>query len=165
MQKFAPLSLRRMLTLALALVILASHAGMASANNGAYTWRNETISFEVYGSCSDPDGLYQVTLVSSGASHFVENANGYKFNHEEHGTYFIEPIDASSPVTYSGRYSDHFVDTGYLTGDHWSFNRTFINVGQGSDGTHEIFRFTNIWTVTPNGKANERESGMQWICN
>lgn len=158
-----------MLVIALTLAILAGSVHRANAGNGAFTdtftWKNETLTFEVYGSCSDPDGLYQITIVSSGAIHIVENANGYKFKVAEHGTYFLEPIDASSPVTYSGQYADQFVDTGIFTGDHWAFNRTFISVGRGSDGTHETFRFTNIWIVTPNGTVNERESGFQWICN
>jgi len=156
---------RSFLVIALSFAVLAGFTGTARADSPAFTWQNVTDTFVVFGSCSDPDGMYQITLVSSGAAHFVENGNGYKFRASEHGTFFIEPIDAASPVTYSGQYSDHFLDTGIFTGEKWAFNRTFISVGRGSDGTHEVFRFTNIWIVTPNGTMNDRESGFQWICN
>lgn len=157
-----------MLVIALTLTVLAGSVHRANAGNGAFTdtftWKNVTDTFVVQGSCSDPDGVYQITIVSSGAIHLTEDDSGYKFSWAENGTYYIEPIDADSPVTYSGRYATHLVDTGIFTDGKFVFKNSFTNVGLGSDGTRELFRFTNIFVVTPNGIENERESGFQWMC-
>ena len=164
MKKLQSPLFRGMLVVVLALTVLAGSIRTVYADSGAFTWQNVTDTFVAFGSCSDPDDVYQITIVSSGAIHFVENANGYKFSWAENGTYYIEPIDAASPVTYSGRYSTHLADTGIFSDGKFVFKNTFTNVGRGSDGTRETFHFTNIFAVTPTGIENERES-VQWICN
>jgi hypothetical protein len=167
MKKLQSSLLRIALVFTLALAVLAGSVRAAYAGNGAFTdtvtWKNATDSFVVFGSCSDPDGVYQVTIVSSGAIHFVENVNGYKFSWAENGTYYLEPIDADSPVTYSGRYSTHLVDTGFFTGGKFVFKNTFTNVGRGSDGTRETFHVTTHAVLTATGVLYEIEN-VQWIC-
>jgi hypothetical protein len=167
MKKLQSPLFRITLVLALALAVLAGSVRAASAGNGAFTdtitWQNLTDTFVVSGSCSDPDGVYQITLVSNGAIHFVENANGYKFSWAEAGTYSIEPIAADSPVTYSGRYSTHLIDTGLFTGGKFVFKNTFTNVGLGSDGTRETFHITTHAVLTATGVLYEIEN-VQWIC-
>jgi hypothetical protein len=158
---------RGALILALTLVVLAGSARAAQAGGAftdTFTWQNATDTFVVFGSCSDPDGMYQITIVSNGAIHLTENANGYKFSWAENGTYFIEPVAADSPVTYSGRYSTHLVDTGIFTGGDFVFKNTFTNVGLGSDGTRETFHVTTHAVLTPTGVLYEIEN-VQWICS
>lgn len=164
MNKLRPPLLRGLLVLALMLGILAGAVRAASAANGAFTWQNATDTFMVVGSCSDPDGVYQITTVSNGAIHFVENANGYKFSWAEEGDYVIEPIAAASPVTYSGHYATHLVDTGFFTGGDFVFKNTFTNVGLGSDGTRETFHITTHAVRTPTGVLYEIEN-VAWNCN
>jgi len=153
---------RSILVLVLTLAVLAGSVRAVYASNGAFTWKNAVNTFEVFGTCSDPDGLYQITVVSSGTVHYVENENGYKFSSSESGTYYIEPIDADSSVTYSGRYSDHFQDR--LNKGNSMFKHTFTNVGIGSDGTHEVFHLTFRLVVTPSGLVREVDN-VQSICN
>jgi hypothetical protein len=168
MKSKQPPTLRGILILTLMFAVLASSVRAVSAAGGTFTdtitWQNATDTFVVFGSCSDPDGVYQITIVSNGAIHFVENANGYKFSWAENGTYYIEPIDADSPVTYSGRYSTHLVDTGFFTGGDFVFKNTFTNVGLGSDGTREAFHITTHAVLTPTGVLYEIEN-VQLICN
>jgi hypothetical protein len=154
--------LRSILAFALTFVILAGSVRAAYAGNGAFTWKKTTDTFEVIGSCSDPDGLYQITVVSSGVVHYVENENGYKFSWAENGTYYIEPIDADSPVTYSGRYNISLQD--HLSKGNSMFKHTHTNIGLGSDGTREIFHITEHLVVTPTGLVHEAEN-FQWICH
>jgi hypothetical protein len=59
---------------------LDSSVQAAYASNGAFTWQKVTDRYEVIGSCSDPDGIYQITVVSSGAFHYFGNENGFKFS-------------------------------------------------------------------------------------
>lgn len=164
MKKLQSPLFRGMLVVVLALAVLAGSIRAVYADSGAFTWKNVTDTFVAFGSCSDPDGVYQITIVSSGAIHIVENANGYKFSLAENGTYFIEPIDAASSVTYSGRYSTHLVDTGIFTGGKFVFKDTFTNVGLGSDGTRETFHITTHATLTPGGVLYEIDN-VKFICN
>jgi hypothetical protein len=153
---------RGLLVIALAFAVLAGSVRAAYAANGAFTWQNVTDTFVVIGSCSDLDGVYQITIVSSGAIHYVENEDGYKFSWAENGTYYIEPIDADSPVTYSGRYATQLQDN--LSKGNFVFKNTFTNVGLGSDGTRETFHITTHVVVTPTGLVREAEN-FKWICN
>lgn len=154
---------RGALIVAMTLAVLAGSVRAAYAGNGASTWQNFTDTFVVVGSCSDPDGVYQITVVTNGAIHFVENANGYKFSWAEEGDYYIEPIAADSPVTYSGHYATHFVDTGLFTGGNFVAKNTLTSVGLGSDGTRETLHITTHVVLTPTGAAYEIEN-LQWIC-
>ena len=159
---------RVILVLALTTAVLAGSVRAAYAGDGAFTdtvtWQNATDTFIVFGSCSDPDGVYEITILSSGAIHFVENGNGYKFSWAEHGTYSIVPIAADSPVTYSGRYATHLIDTGIFTGGNFVFKDTFTNIGLGSDGTRETFHITTHAVLTATGVLYEIEN-FKWICN
>jgi hypothetical protein len=152
---------RGMLVSVLTLALLAGSAGAVYADNGAFTWQNFTDTFVVFGSCSDPDGVYQITIVSNGAIHFIENANGYKFSWAEAGDYFIEPIAAESPVTYSGHYATHLEDNSNRS--NFMFKNIFSNTGLGSDGTRETFHLTYHVTITPDGVERDLEN-VQWIC-
>lgn len=153
---------RGLLVIVLTLAILAGSVRAVYADDGAVTWKNVVNTFEVFGTCSDPDGLYRITVVSSGTIHYVENENGYKFSLSESGTYYLEPIEADSSVTYSGRYNDHFQDL--LSKDVSMIKQTFTNVGTGSDGTHEVFHLTFRLVVTPSGLVRQVDN-VQWICN
>ncbi len=154
-------SFRSALLIGLALIILAVPLSVAYADNGAFTWQNQVDTFEVTGSCSDPDGLYQITIVSTGTVRFVENDNGVKFGYAENGTYVIEPVAADSPVTYSGQYATRLEE--HVNPNNYTFLDTFTNTGWGSDGTHEIFHFTLHIVDTPNGPERVVEN-VQWIC-
>lgn len=162
MKKLQLLWLRGILIVALTFVALVGSVGAAYAGNGAFTWQNVTDTFVVEGTCSDPDGIYQITVVSSGAIHYVENNNGYKFSWAENGTYYVEPISADSPVTYSGHYSTQFQEN--LSKGNFIFRNIFTNTGIGSDGTREVFHITTNVVVTPTGLVREAEN-FQWLCN
>lgn len=153
---------RGLLAIVLTLAVLAGSVRAVYAGDGAYTWKNVVNTFEVLGTCSDPDGLYQITVVSSGTLHYVENENGYKFSVSQSGTYYLEPIEADSSVTYSGRYTAHFQDR--LSKGVSMIKDTFTNVGTGSDGSQEVFHVTFRLIVTPSGLVHEVEN-VQWICN
>jgi len=99
MKKLQSLFVRGPLSMLILLALLAGSFSSVQAGNNALTWKNVTDTFEVTGTCSDPDGVYQITTVSSGAIHYVENENGFKFSWVESGTYYVEPISADSPVT------------------------------------------------------------------
>lgn len=162
MKKLQPLFVRGLLAIALTFAFLVSSARAASASNGAVTWKNVTDSFEVYGSCSDQDGLYQITLVSSGAVRYYDEENGLKFLWEENGTYTIVPLDADSPVTYSGRYNiqvqNHLSDNNFL------YKFGFTDTAFGSDGTHEVFHVLTQILINANGVERDVDQ-FQWICN
>lgn len=162
MKKLQSPFVRGILVIVLAFAVLAGSVRAAYADNGAYTWHNTTDTFTVEGTCSDPDGVYQITTVSSGAIHFVENENGFKFNWVESGTYYVEPISADSPVTYSGHYTSQLQD--HLSKDNFMFRNIFTNTGLGADGTREVFHITLNVVFTPNGAVREVEK-FQWICN
>ena len=151
-----------LLVIALLTSLLSGFVGVAFAGNGAFTWQNVTDTFVVFGSCSDPDGVYQITIVSSGAIHYVENDSGYKFTWAENGSYFIEPIAADSPVTYSGRYSTQLQDN--LNRNSFMFKNSFTNVGLGSDGTRETFHIVTHVVVDGAGLVREAEN-FKWICH
>lgn len=153
---------RSTLVIALTFAILAGSVRAAYAGNGAFTWQNVTDTFVVEGTCSDPDGVYQITVVSSGAIHYVENENGFKFNWVENGTYYVEPISADSSVTYSGRYVTQLQDN--LSRDNSIFRNIFTNTGLGSDGTREVFHVVLNVVFTPNGLVREAEN-FRWLCN
>jgi outer membrane protein assembly factor BamB len=152
---------RGLLVLALTFGALAGAVHAVSAANGAFTWQNVTDTFVVFGSCSDPDGVYQITIVSNGVIHYVESANGYAFTWNENGAYRIEPIAADSPVTYSGRYATQLQDI--LSKGAFVFKNIFTNTGLGSDGTHETFHVTYHVTITPDGIERDLEN-FKWVC-
>jgi hypothetical protein len=162
MNKFPSPLFRSLLLIVLTFALLAGSVRAAYAGNGALTWKNLAETYEVYGTCSDPDGLYQITVVSSGAIHYVENRNGFKFSWAENGTYYLEPLDAGSSVTYSGRYTITLQD--HLNKNTSVFKHTHTNVGLGSDGTREVFHLTTHLVMTPDGLVREVEN-VQWICN
>jgi len=162
MKKLQSILFRSTLAIVTTLAVLAGSVRAAYAGNGAITWKNLTNTYEAVGTCSDPDGLYQVTTVSNGVVNLVENENGYKFNWHDAGTFFLEPIDANSSVTYSGRYSEQFQD--HLNKGSSMIKHTFTNVGRGSDGTHEVFHITFRLVLTPDGLVREVDN-FQWICN
>jgi hypothetical protein len=154
--------LHSFLAIALTFAFLVSPVQAAYASNGAFTWQKTTDTFEIFGTCSDPNGLYQITVVSSGTIQYVETQSGYKFSWAENGTYSVEPINADSSVTYSGRYTISLQD--HLSNGASIFKHTHTDVGLGSDGTHEVFHITEHLVVTPTGLV--REAGnFQWICN
>ena len=152
---------RGILVIALTLAVLAGSVRAARADNGAFTWQNATNTFVVFGTCSDQDGMYQITIVSNGAVHFVENKNGSKFSWAEEGTYFVEPIVADSPVTYSGHFVTSLQEN--LSSRNFMFKNIFTNTGLGSDGTRETFHITYHVVITPNGVERVLEN-VQWIC-
>ena len=153
---------RKVAFLVLVMGLLVASAGAAFANNRAYTWQNETDTFVAYGTCSDPNGAYQITIVSTGAIHFIENNNGLKFHWSEHGTANLVPVAANSPVTYSGRYATSLQEI--VNPNTYVFKNAFTNVAYGSDGTHETFHVTFQIVDTPNGPERVIEN-FQWICN
>ena len=157
--------IRGILIIAQMLAVLAGSVRAAYASDGAFTdtftWQNFTDTFVVFGSCSDPDGVYQITIVSNGVIHYVENDSGYKFSWAEKGVYYIEPIDADSPVTYSGHYATHLEEN--LNKRNFMFKNIFTNTGLGSDGTRETFHITYHVVITPDGIERDLEN-VQWIC-
>ena len=162
MKKFRSPLFRSILAVALTFAVLAGFVHATYASNGAFTWHKMTDTFEAFGTCSDPDGLYRITVVTSGVVQYVETDSGYKFSWAENGSYYMEPIDADSSVTYSGRYTITLQDL--LTKGSSMFKHTHTNVGLGSDGTREVFHITEHLVVTPTGLVREAEN-FQWICN
>ena len=162
MKKLQSSFVRIALALMLAFTVLAGFVHAAYAESGASTWKNEIYSMEVYGSCSDPDGVYQITLVSSGTVRHYDEENGLKFLWSEHGTYKIVPIDADSPVTYSGTYNiqvqNHLSDNNFL------YKFVFTDSALGSDGTREVFHIVTHIVITANGMERDVDQ-FQWICN
>lgn len=162
MKKLQSIVFRGLLAIVLSLGVLAGATRAAYASNGAFTWQRVTDTYEVVGTCADPDGVYQITVVSSGAVHYVETDSGYSFNWAENGSYTVEPIDADSGVTYSGRYTITLQE--HLGKGSSIFKHTHTDIGLGSDGSREVFHITEHVTLTPTGLV--REAGnFQWICN
>lgn len=162
MKKLQSSLVRGTLAIITVFAVLMGLVRAAYASNGAFTWQKMTDTFEVFGTCSDPDGLYQITVISSGVVQYVETDSGYKFSWAENGSYYMEPIDADSSITYSGRYTITLQDL--LTKGSSMFKHTHTNVGLGSDGTREVFHLTEHLVATPTGLV--REAGnFQWICN
>jgi hypothetical protein len=117
---------------------------------------------EVYGSCSDPDGLYQITLVSSGTVRHYDEENGLKFLWSENGTYTIVPIDADSPVTYSGIYNIQVQN--HLSNNNFLYKFIFTDTALGSDGTREVFQVRTHILINANGVERDIDN-VRWICN
>jgi hypothetical protein len=153
---------RTLLAITITFAVLAASVRTVGASNGAFTWHKTTDTFEVIGSCSDPNGLYQITVVSSGMIQYVETQSGYKFSWAENGTFYLEPINADSSVTYSGRYTISLQDL--ISNGSSVFKHTHTDVGFGSDGSREVFHITEQLVVTPTGLVREVEN-FQWICN
>ena len=153
---------RSVLGIVLVFAVLAGSVRAAYASNGAETWKNVTDSFEVYGSCSDQDGLYQITLVSSGTVRYYDEKNGLKLLWSENGTYTVVPIDADSPVSYSGTYNiqvqNHLSDNNFL------YKFIFTDTALGSDGTREVFQVRTHVTINANGVERNIDE-VRWICN
>lgn len=161
MNKLQSSFVRSALAIVLVFTVLAGSVHAAYADGGVKHWNNVVGSMEVYGSCSDPDGVYQITLVSSGTVRHYDEENGLKFLWEETATYTIVPIDAVSPVTYSGHYSiavqDHLSDNQFL------YQFVMTDNAFGSDGTHSLLHVTMHINITPNGIERDVD-GFQWIC-
>ena len=155
-------SLRMVFAIVLAFAILGGSARAASAANGAETWKDRVESWESEGSCADPEGLYRITIVSSGVVHSLETEDGFKVSWSEHGTFTIEPIDADSPVTYSGRFDvnvqNHFGAGNFLY-KYVSSSKAF-----GSDGTQEVMHIVSHLITTPNG-IDQVVDHFRWVCN
>jgi len=153
---------RSILSIVLVFAVLAGSFRAAYAADSVDTWKNMTDSFEVYASCSDPDGLYQITLVSSGTVRHYDEENGLKFLWSENGTYTIVPIDADSPVTYSGTYNiqtqNHLSDNNFL------YKFIFTDTALGSDGTREVFQIRTHIVITATGVEHDVDN-VRWICH
>ena len=162
MKKLHSPFVRSMLAIAIALAVLAGSFRSVQAGNNAFTWKNSTDTFEVFGTCSDREGLYRITTVSSGYISYVEDKDGYKFKWHEQGVAYLEPISASSPVTYISNYTVNLMDR--LHNDTSIFKHIHTNVCFGSDDTHEVFHLSYHVIVTPNGLVREVDS-FQWICS
>jgi hypothetical protein len=162
MKKLQSLSFRSILAVALAFGILAQSFHAAYASNGAFTWRNVTDTFEGVGTCSDPDGIYLISVLSTGTVQYVETENGYKFSLAENGTAYLEPIQADSSVTYSSHYNFQIQDR--LSNGNSMYTYNFVDTALGSDGTREVFKITYHLVVTSNGLEREVDN-FQWICN
>jgi hypothetical protein len=161
--KTLPSSLVRIiLAMALVFAVLSGSVHAAHASNGAETWKNVTDSFEVYGSCSDQDGIYQITLVSSGTVRHYDEENGLKFLWSENGTYTIVPIDADSPVTYSGNYNIQVQN--HLSDNHFLYKFIFTDTALGSDGTREVMHIISHIVINANGVERGFDD-VHWICN
>ena len=146
----------------LVFAVLAGSARLAAAGNGAETWRDRVESWESEGSCADPDGIYQLTVVSSGAVHRLETEDGFKFSWAEHGTYVLEPVDADSPVTYSGRYN---VQAQNQSGDkNFILHFTSTSTALGADGTRGVMHWTFHLIITPTGQERLVDN-IKWICH
>ncbi len=162
MKKLRFHSLHRTVLFALTLLLLATSAGTAFAERIVETWHNETLTVGWIGSCSDPDGYYQMTIVSTGEGHLIFNDNGVKHGWSETGTFFVEPIDSISPVTYSGQYAWHFQEG--INQNNYYYSETFQMVGLGSDGTHETFHVNAHIVETPEGLVRVIDN-VWWACN
>lgn len=162
MKKLQSPFVRSLLASVLTFAMWAGSARAVYAGNGAETWKDVTDSFEVYGSCSDPDGLYQITVVSSGVVRHSDEEGGLKFLWSENGTYMIEPIDADSPVTYSGRYNIEVQN--HLSENNFLYKFVFTDTALGSDDTREVFHITTHIVITANGIERDVDN-FQWICS
>ncbi len=162
MKKLQSPLVRNLLAIAIVFAALAGSFRSVQAGNDAFTWKNSTDTFEAIDTCSDPEGLYRITTVSSGYISYVEDADGYKFKWHEHGTAYVEPISAASPVTYTSNYTINLMDR--LNNNTSTFKHIHTNVGFGSDGTHEVFHFSYHVVVTPNGLERVVDN-FQWNCS
>ena len=153
---------RTIFALVLAFAVLRGSAHAVYAGNGAETWKDRVETFESYGSCADPNGLYQITTVSSGVVHRLETEDGFKFSWSEHGTFTIEPIDADSPVTYSGRFDVHVQN--HLGAGNFLYKYVSSSKAFGSDGTEEVMHITYHIVTTPNG-VDHVVDHFRWDCN
>ena len=162
MKKLQSLYIRSILAITLVFAVLAGSVRAAYAESGVRTWKNETYSMEIYGSCSDPDGIYQMTLLSSGVVRHYDDENGLKFLWSETATYTVVPIDSDSPVTYSGRYSievqNHLSDKNFL------YQFVMTDRAFGSDGTRSLFHVTSHFVINANGVERVIDS-FKMICN
>lgn len=162
MKALPSLCLRIIFAIVLVFALLGESMDVAAAGNGAETWKDRVESWETEGSCADPDGLYLLTIVSSGAVHRLETEDGFKLSWAEHGTYVLEPLDADSPVSYSGRYSvtaqNHFGDKNFIL--HFTQTSTAL----GSDGSRSVMHWTFHLTITPDGVEREVDH-IKWICH
>jgi len=120
------------------------------------TWQNETDSFPVFGSCSDPDGEYLITITTNGVIHGAWNQNTGHFTWSENGSYYLEPLNAASDTTWAGHYATHF-DVNLGPGN-VVIRDIFTDTGLGSDGTREVFKARYRLTLSPNGVVREFES-------
>lgn len=154
--------LRIIFAIILAFAVLAGSTRLAAAGNGAETWKDRVESWESEGSCADPDGIYQLTVVSSGAVHRLETEDGFKFSWAEHGTYVLEPVDADSPVTYTGRYTAQAKN--HFGGKNFILHFTQTSTALGSDGSRGVMHWTFHLTITPNGLERDVDN-VKWICH
>ena len=154
---------RNMLAIAFVFILLAGSVHAAYAESGVNTWKDVTETFEAGGTCADPDGLYQITVLSSGVSRNWSDEDSLKFTWAEHGTYILEPVDADSTVTYSGQYTVE-------ARNHWSGDGTFLYAinttmtALGSDGSRATIHTTFHLVITQNGIERVVDH-MKMICH